>query len=64
MISKFSGNGRVGRKLFKADSGWTNSEYIAESVGAGYNLAGAGLKKQSRADLYLQALSLAHARAV
>jgi len=47
MSSKFSGNGR---KLFKVDSGQTKRQYIA----------GAGLKKQSRADLYHYVPFLCH----
>ncbi len=38
-----------GRKLFKAGEQRVNIS--REQVGAGYNLAGAGRKKQSRADL-------------
>ncbi len=36
----------------------TAGEQRVNIVGAGYNLAGAGLKKQSRADLYIVPLKL------
>ncbi len=50
--SKFSGNGRVGKKIIQSGQR-VNKEWIygGERVAAEYNLAGAGLKKQSRADL-------------
>ncbi len=48
--SKFSGNGRE-ENYSKRTAGEQRENISREQVGAGYNLKGAGLKKQSRADL-------------
>ncbi len=52
-IYKFSRNGWVGKNHFsKRTAGEQRVNISWERVGVGYNLAGAGLKKQFRADLY------------